>query len=223
MHPGSTMSRPVRLLIAEQKLEVSEQLVDLLAGEQRKDAYAALNPSRLVPMLEDGDFRLTESSAILKYLATKFELAEYPRDLRRRARVDERMDWFNTQFLRDYGHNMVFPQVFPHHRRPTEELNAGTIAWGKARSRIWLGVLDTHFLGQSRYVAGDTITIADYFGSCILTAGHLAGFTFEAYPNIERWLGVMTELDTWVSVNEAMVAIARLLKERSSSRDVDAR
>ena len=79
MHPGSTMSRPVRLLIAEQKLEVSEQTVDLLAGEQRKDAYAALNPSRLVPLLEDGDFRLTESSAILKYLATKYELPEYPR------------------------------------------------------------------------------------------------------------------------------------------------
>jgi glutathione S-transferase len=213
MHPGSTMSRPVRLLIAEQKLEVSEQIVDLLAGEQQKDAYAALNPSRLVPVLEDGDFRLTESSAILKYLATKFELAEYPRDLRRRARVDERMDWFNTQFLRDYGHNMVFPQVFPHHRRPTEELNAGTIAWGKARSRFWLGVLDNHYLGHSRYVAGDTITIADYFGSCILTAGHLAGCTFEAYPNIERWLAAMTDLHTWASVNQAMLAIARLLKE----------
>jgi glutathione S-transferase len=214
MHRASTMSRPVRLLIAEQELPVREQLVDLLAGEQRQDAYAALDPNRLVPMLEDGDFRLTESSAILKYLATKFELAEYPRDLRRRARVDERMDWFNTQFLRDYGHNLVFPQVFPHHRRPTEELNSGTIAWGRARSRIWLGVLDSHYLAQSCYVAGDTLTIADYFGSCILTAGHLIGRTFEAYPNIERWLGAMTKLPTWAGVNEPMVALARLLKDR---------
>jgi len=218
VHPASTASRPVRLLIAEHELEVSEQIVDLLAGEQRQDAYAALNPSRQVPMLEDDDFRLTESSAILKYLATKFELAEYPRDLRRRARVDEVMDWFNTQFLRDYGHNMVFPQLFPHHRRPTEELNAGTIAWGKARSRIWLGVLDTHYLGHSRYVAGDTITIADYFGSCVVTAGHMVGCTFEAYPNIERSLGAMTKLTTWASVNEAMYAVASLLKDRPSER-----
>jgi glutathione S-transferase len=214
MHPASTMSRPVRLLIAEHELPVSEQLVDLLAGEQRTEAYGALNPNGLVPMLEDGDFRLTESSAILKYLAAKFELAVYPRDLRRRARVDEAMDWFNSQFLRDFGHNLVFPQVIPHHRRPTEELNAGTIAWGKTRSRVWLGVLDTHYLGRSRYVAGDTITIADYFGGSIVSAGHMIGLTFEAYPNIERWLGAMTELSTWVSVNEPMQAIARLLKDR---------
>ena len=32
-----------------------------------------------MPVLEDGDFRLTESSAILKYLADKFELARISR------------------------------------------------------------------------------------------------------------------------------------------------
>ena len=35
-----------------------------------------MNPNKLVPMLEDGDFRLTESSTILKYLASKFDLPE---------------------------------------------------------------------------------------------------------------------------------------------------
>ena len=44
----------------------------------------------MVPMLEDGEFRLTESSAILKYLASRFELPEYPTELKARARVDER-------------------------------------------------------------------------------------------------------------------------------------
>jgi glutathione S-transferase len=214
MHPASTMSRPVRLLIAEHGLPVTEQIVDLLAGEQRTNAYAALNPSRLVPMLEDGDFRLGESAAILKYLSAKMELAEYPRDLRRRARVDEKMDWFNTQLLRDFGHNLVFPQVFPHHRRPTEALNAGTLAWGESKSATWLNVLNTHYLGHHRYVAGDTITIADYFGSCILTAGLLAGYTFEHYPNVQRWLGAMTELRTWATVNEPLYAMARLLQGR---------
>ena len=52
-----------------------------MTGEHMKPAYAAINPNRLVPVLEDGDFRLTESSAILKYLADKIDSPAYPKDL----------------------------------------------------------------------------------------------------------------------------------------------
>lgn len=78
MHPVSMTSRPVRLFIAENDLPVQEQVVDLMTGEHHQEPYASLNPNRLVPMLEDGDFHLTESSAILKYLADKFNLPAYP-------------------------------------------------------------------------------------------------------------------------------------------------
>src|SRR5271169_7144891 len=43
MHPVSMTSRPVRLFIAENKIEVEEQLVDLMTGEHLKDPYASLN------------------------------------------------------------------------------------------------------------------------------------------------------------------------------------
>jgi glutathione S-transferase len=102
MHPVSMTSRPVRLFIAENDLDVEEVVVDLMTGEHLRDPYASMNPNKLVPMLEDeGGFRLTESSSILKYLASKFDLPSYPKDLKRRAKVDEIMDWFNTQFYRD--------------------------------------------------------------------------------------------------------------------------
>ena len=71
MHPVSTTSRPVRLFIAENGIEVEEQVVDLMTGRALQPAFAAINPNQMVPMLEDGDLRLTESSAILKYLATR--------------------------------------------------------------------------------------------------------------------------------------------------------
>ena len=87
MHPVSMTSRPVRLFIAENKIPV-EVTVDLFTGEHYDaEPYTSVNPNNLVPMIEDGDLRLTESSAILKYLADKIGSPAYPKDLKQRAKV----------------------------------------------------------------------------------------------------------------------------------------
>jgi glutathione S-transferase len=218
MHPVSTASRPVRLLIAEKKLDVQEQVVDLMTGEQYKDEYSSINPSHQVPTLEDDGFRMTESSAILKYLGSKFNLPEYPTDLKKRARIDEVMDWFNTQFYRDFGYGLLYPQLFPHHKRPTDEHHKGTISWGKDKSKGWFGILDKHYIGSHQYVCGDQISIADYFGACIVTAGELVGCTFEGYPNVQRWLGNVKKLGSWPTVNEVMYGFASSLKGQTFER-----
>jgi glutathione S-transferase len=208
MHPVSTVSRPVRLFIAEKKLPVTEQLVDLRTGEHHRPTFTAINPNKAVPALEDGDFRLTESSAILKYLAARFDAPEYPKDLKERAKVDSLMDWFNTGFYKDFGYGLLYPQLFPHHRRPTDEQHAGTIAWGKGKTKTWLTVLDTDIIGTNDYVANNRISIADYFGVCILTAGEIVGCRFEGYPNVRRWIGNMKKLGSWTKVNEGMYSLA---------------
>lgn len=218
MHPVSTASRPVRLLIAEKKLDVQQQVVDLMTGEHMKDEFSAVNPSKMVPALEDGDFRMTESSAILKYLGSKFNLPEYPTDLKLRGRIDERMDWFNTQFYRDFGYGLLYPQIFPHHKRPTDEHHNGTVEWGKNKSKHWFAIMDMNIIGKNQYLCGDQITIADYFGACIVTAGELIGCTFEGFPNVQRWLGNVKKLSTWASTNEVMYGFAGSLKDKSFER-----
>jgi glutathione S-transferase len=210
----STATRPVRLFIAEKKIPVTEQIIDLGTGEHYKDEYTAINPSRMVPTLEDGDLRLTESSAILKYLASKIDAPEYPKDLKKRAKVDEAMDWFNTQFYRDFGYGLLYPQIFPHHKRSTDEVTAGTIEWGKTKAKTWFSVLDKNILGSSQYVANDQMSIADYFGACIVTAGELIGCTYAEYPNVQRWLGNVKKLDSWAKVNEVMHGLAGKLKDQ---------
>jgi glutathione S-transferase len=92
MHPVSTATRPVRLFIAENGIKCDEELVDILQGAHYQEPCGSLNPNRMVPMLEDDGFRLTESSAILKYLADKYDLPSYPKDLKKRAKVNEVMD-----------------------------------------------------------------------------------------------------------------------------------
>src|SRR5512142_3055432 len=148
-HPVSTTSRPVVLFAKESGIELDYQVVDLFTGAHYQPEYVAINPSRQVPVLEDGDFRLTESSAILKYLADKIGSPAYPKDLQARARVNERMDFVNTQVSREFTYGFVYPQLLPIFKRKDEAVQAATLEWGRERSRGWLTVLDQHFIGRN--------------------------------------------------------------------------
>jgi glutathione S-transferase len=202
MHPASITSRTVRLFIAESGLKVDEEVVDLRAGAHLKPEYAAINPSQLVPMLEDGDFRLSESSAILKYLADKTGSTAYPKDIKKRAKVDEMMDWLNTQFYRDWAYNFCYPQLFPHHKRRSDEAQAGAVEWGKKNSQKWMRILNDHWIGENQYLCGNQITIADYFGAGLVTLGEAIHTDFDKYPNVARWLSNMKSLKNWDKINE---------------------
>jgi glutathione S-transferase len=213
MHPVSMTSRPVRLFIAESGIDVEEVVIDLFTGEHYKEPYTTINPNRLVPVLEDGDMRLTESSAILKYLADKIDSPAYPKDLKRRAKVNEMMDWLNTNFYRDYAYGFIYPQIFPHHKRPSDEIHSGTIAWGKQRTEVWLQLLNDHWIGPDKpYLCGNEITIADYFGAGLVTLGEVIGIDFGKYPNIDRWLGNMKKLKSWPAINEVFYGLVASVK-----------
>jgi glutathione S-transferase len=206
-------SRTVRLFIAESGITTDEQLIDLFTGEHYKEPFLNVNPNSLVPVLDDGDLRLTESSAIIKYLADKHDLPTYPKDPKQRAKINEIMDWFNTNFYRDWAYGFIYPQIFPHHKRPTEELQKGTIAWGKERAVRWLGILDKSWIGNKNYLTGNQITIADYFGAGLLTLGEVIRVNFKPYPNITRWLGNMKNLKSWKPVNEVFYGLVDQVKD----------
>src|ERR1051325_8352911 len=78
MHPVSTTCRPVMQFIAESGIDCEMQVVDILKGEQYGEAYSKINPNHLVPLLVDGDFQLSESATILRYLAEKANSPAYP-------------------------------------------------------------------------------------------------------------------------------------------------
>jgi len=205
MHPVSTTSRPLLLLIAEKDLPIETQVVDLMTGEHMQAEFGAINPNHLVPVLEDGDWRLTESQAILQFLADQFELYDlYPQDLRARARVNERLDWFNTQFFREYGYGFCYPQIFPHHVRQDDDAQTKTLAWGSERAKKALGILDGEYIGSGDWVAGDSMSIADLSGACMVNVGEVAQVDLSDYPNIQRWMANMRKLEHWDAANEVL-------------------
>lgn len=207
-HPASTTSRPLMLFAAEAGLTIDFQIVDLFTGEQYQQPFEAINPNHLVPVLEDGDFHLTESSSILKYLADKSGSPAYPKDLQQRARVNERMDWINTQLNRDLAYGLVYPQAFPHHKRPSEEAQQATLAWAKERAAGWLKVLNDHILGTNAYLCGDKITVADYYGAPFVALSSVIRSDLGVYPNVKRWLDSMKTLKSWAKTNEIIDGFA---------------
>ena len=211
----SNTSRPIRALIAESKLPVEEVALDFYKGEHASEPYISINPNALVPTLDDDGFILTESSAIMKYLADKFDLPLYPKGLKERAKVNELMDWFNTGFYRDYAYNVVYPQIYPHHKRPGDEVQKGTIEWGKGQTKKWLTVLNDHWLGKgNKYLLGDKMTIADIFGYSLLTCGMVTRDEFKDYPNVDRWVKEVEKLPSWKDVNAALAGFRDYVKEQ---------
>lgn len=202
-HPASTTSRPVALFAADHGIELEYQVVDLFAGEQAQPAFSDINPNQAVPVLEDGEFRLTESSAILKYLAEKTGSPAYPRELQQRSRVNERMDWFNTSLSRELCYGFLYPQIMPTHKRTDEHAQRQTIAWARRNATRWLSVLNDRWLGQNRYVCGERITIADYLGIAMITLGEVAREGYSRWPSVAKWIERMKDRPTWGPVNDA--------------------
>lgn len=196
-HPLTTTTRPLLLFIGETGAEVDVQVVDIRASEHLQPAFRAINPNHLLPVLDDGGFILTESSAILKYLADQSPSDLYPRDLRQRARVNERMDWIATQISRDLVFGFVYPQIFPTHKRRSREAQDATLGWARGRARRWLEVMDRDLLGPRPYLCGEAITIADYYASSFIALAEVTGNTLGEYPNIAAWLARMKELRSW--------------------------
>ena len=208
--PASPGCRPIAMFIADQGLKVEEQIVDLMNGEQYGPAFTAINPNNQVPVLEDGDFRLTECSAILKYLADVANSPAYPKDLKARARVNATMDWINTSLYPAFGHNLCYPQVLAHVKWEDPAAQSLVLSKGQTRSRKLLDVMNTSMLGETNpYLCGDKLSIADYMAAGILSLGELTACDFSPWPNVQRWYRRMEAMPNWQSANAPLYAWAK--------------
>jgi glutathione S-transferase len=215
----SSSSRAVLAFCEAAGVRITIKDVDISRGEHHRPAFSTLNPSRLVPVLDDDGFVLTQSSAIVRYLATKAQSPLYPEDARVRARVDELLAWFEADFAKDYIYQFVYPQILAQHARGSDEATRRTVEWGRDKSRAWLSVLDGHFLaGGKRWLVGDGLTLADLFGASIISLGELVGCVFEGFPNVRRWYDNVTNQPSWLRINDPFKGYAASIGQRQFVR-----
>ena len=77
----------VRLFLSLIGQPVERVPVNLLAGEHKQPPFREINPRGQIPVLEDGEFRLGDSQAILVYLAQRYAPRCYPPDAETHARM----------------------------------------------------------------------------------------------------------------------------------------
>jgi glutathione S-transferase len=194
-NPLSPNVRRVRLTAAVLGMKLDEHVVDFAKGEHKSPAYLAINPNGAVPTLVDGDFALTESRAIMQYLASKKpESGLLPRDEQGRIDVTRWQFWDASHFSPTLA-GIAFERVL----KGMMGLGApdtAKIEEGLKNFRRWGAVLNARLEGR-KYIVGDTLTIADLTLASSLMYAKQSEVPVAEFPNVEAWFARVTELDGW--------------------------
>ena len=154
---GPTRSIRVRWTLQELGVDFEAITVNLIAGEHRRPDFLAINPAGKLPVLADGDFVLTESVAIVLYLAEKYaDQGLLPADLRQRAEAYRWLLFAATELEQPLWRISRHTSLYPQDKRLPAEVPLARQDFCDMAS-----VLEKHLAGRS-FVAGDRVSVADF-------------------------------------------------------------
>jgi glutathione S-transferase len=171
----STSSNVMKVIWLLEELGLDYERIDAGGAFGGTDTphYRAMNPLGLIPALEEDDFSLFESNAILRYICNAHapRSAIYPEAPRDRASVEAWMDFQQTALSQHQS--IVFRGLI--RTKPENRDNASIASAINEAAKIW-SILDALFAAHP-YVAGNGITLADFaFG-----------------PHVHRWFNMSFE------------------------------
>ncbi|XP_034479983.1 glutathione S-transferase theta-3-like [Drosophila innubila] len=186
----SPPSRALWIALKLAKTPFEDCPVALRKFEQLTDEYKSINRFQKLPALVDGKFHLSESAAMVRYLADTNKLTEqlYPKSVEERARVDEFLGWqyFNLRlptgayFLEGwlFPINGIKPKPNPEESEKLVKNVEGSL---ELLERLWL---DNDFL------IGQNLTVADLIGSSDIEQLKLCQYTVDEkkFPKVAKWL-----------------------------------
>jgi len=194
-HPNSPNCVDVLATAYQLDVALDLELVELTKGAQKSPAYLKINPNGRVPALVDGDFRLTESNAIMQYIAAKKPgNSLWPADDKIRADICRWQFWQAAQWNRGTG-TLVWENLIK------KFLNLGAPDPAKIKEGTELfhasaAVLDGH-LKDREYLVGNKLALADFSVAAMLVYAGPGGYPLENYANIRAWYGRIAALDAW--------------------------
>ena len=157
----ATSSNVMKVIWLCEELKIPYERIDagLSFGVTNTPEYRAMNPTGLVPTLQEDGFTLWESNAICRYLASSNPGGEavWPADLRARADIDRWMEAQQTVLNRPQS--VVFQGLI--RKKPEERDMAAVNAAMKAADAAWLMLQGQIERAGDGYVCGSALTLAD--------------------------------------------------------------
>ncbi|KAL7836958.1 hypothetical protein AOLI_G00282420 [Acnodon oligacanthus] len=184
----SQPSRAVLIFLRHTGIPHTVQTVALRRGEQKSAEFTRLNPMQKVPVIEHKGFVLTESDAVLKYLATVYNVPEhwYPREPLRRARVDEYTAWHHTNTRLHAATVFITEVLMP--RMLGRPANPEKLQKAVEELEQTMQKLDKMFLKRQAFLCGDDISIADLLAICEIMQPLAGGRdVLKNHPNLQSW------------------------------------
>jgi glutathione S-transferase len=162
---GFAPTRTIRALwtLRELDLEFEFITVDLTKGEHRRAEFLAVNPAGKVPVLVDGDLVLTESVAIVLYLAEKYPgKGLLPAAVRPKAEVNRWLLFTATELEQPLWRIARHTALYPKEKRLAAE-----IPLAHEDFLDMAAVMEKH-LEARRFLVGDSVTVADFVAAYTL-------------------------------------------------------
>lgn len=168
----------------------------------KSEEFRAKNPNGLVPTLEDGDYTLWESNAILVYLAQKGQHPHFlPQSPAQQVEMWRWMSWGMCHWaptLRIFMYeHMVQPLI---HRQPT---NTEAVARASQTFASLAKILEGH-LQQHAYMLGEPLTLVDFSLGCYLVYHKEIHLPWGDFPRIRGWYESLASLQAWQAAMPTM-------------------
>lgn len=168
-------------------------------GKNREPAYLSMNPNGLVPTLQEGDFILWESNAIVRYLARKYGAGTLePQDPKEIARANQWMDWQLTVVAPAI--NAAFWGLI---RTPEDKRDMAAIAASLNKTTDAMKTLDAQ-LGRTDYVAGESFSMGDMPVAIMAYRYRQLCPDRPDFKNLERWYASMQQRQAFKDHVEAI-------------------
>jgi glutathione S-transferase len=207
--PNSTCTKRVAVILHEKKVPFEFFPIDFGKKEHKDPEYLKKQPFGQVPYLDDDGFIIYESRAIARYIATKFASQGTPEliptDLKKQALFEQAAS-VETSNFDSYASPAVYENVFKKYLglTPDPERFNTLITTLSAK----LDVYD-QILAKQKYVAGDNITLADFFhipyGELLAVAG---SDVIQQKPNVAKWFKDITSRPSWQAVKGGISSVS---------------